>query len=129
MSVDVKSIYRCKLPVSLANAANNVNILCLGTFFPFLNFKFYSLAFRQRPESHSQDVAVMDKNIAPTIPLDKAIPLGVIKPLHITIFTTRHNMSPFSYLFAEICQSLLIINRLFPFGDIHTIRLSSDLLQ
>src|SRR5436190_3414309 len=59
----------------------------LWTFLPLDNLELDVIAFRERLEAASLNGAEVDKDIRPSLTRDKAVALGVVKPLHGTLET------------------------------------------
>src|SRR5690349_8049727 len=66
------------------------------------DFEFYCLAFVQGPIAIFLDDGEMDEHVLPGRPLDEAITLGSIEPLHCTLLS--HNSTPFAS--AQVSNSL-----------------------
>src|SRR5438552_16673937 len=67
-------------------ALQRFNVLSLPAFWPFCYFELHSLAFLQALEAARLDRREVHKNIFATLPADKAVAFGVVKPLYCSLF-------------------------------------------
>ena len=80
-----------KLAPGLRKSAPNLelerpNVLGLPAFGSFSDLKFHALTFLQAAETARLDGREMHENVFATLAADKAIALGVVEPLHCSLF-------------------------------------------
>src|SRR5437764_15466030 len=75
--------------------------ICLPALRPFHHFELYRLAFLQAAETARLDSREMHEHIFAGLTADEAVALGVVKPLHCSLF---HYVLPFIDLLELRCK-------------------------
>ena len=89
----VESTPRSKMPEEsslrqtwMKGGLESPDFLGLQTLLAFGHLELHALTFGQAAKSISLDGGVMDKNVLAALALDKTKTLGIVKPLHCSLF-------------------------------------------
>ncbi len=72
--------------VKLQSRLESLNVLCLPALGAFDDIELDALAFLERTESVRLDGGVMDEYVVAILTADESEALGIVKPLHCSLF-------------------------------------------